>query len=63
MLRIESLQTEGNNVIRYICSIRVYKSREITLFGVHVRRGITQCVCAKGSNYTCPVGLSVFKGK
>jgi hypothetical protein len=25
--------------------------------------GITQCVCAKGSNYTCPVGLSVFKGK
>jgi hypothetical protein len=23
MLRIESLETEGNNVIRYICSIRV----------------------------------------
>jgi hypothetical protein len=39
MLRIESLQTEGNNVIRYICSIRVYKSREITLFGVNVRGG------------------------
>jgi hypothetical protein len=52
MLRIESLQTEGNNVIRYICSIRVYKSREITLFGVNVRGGggIIQCVCAKGSN-------------
>ena len=37
MLRIERLYTEGNNVIRYIRLIRVYKPREITLFGVYVR--------------------------
>ena len=34
---------------RCVCSMRV--------------REITQCVCSKGSNYTLPVWLNVFKGK
>ena len=32
-----------------VCSVRVVE--------------ITQCVCSKGSNYTFPVWINVFKGK
>ena len=53
---------QGNNVMPYICSMRVYKPSEITLFGVCVRWGeITQCVCSKRSNYTFPLGFSIFR--
>ena len=45
----QSLQTKGHNFIRCVCSMRVGE--------------ITECVCSKGSNYTSPVWLNVFKGK
>ena len=45
----QSLYTKGNNCIRCVCSMRVGE--------------ITQCACSKGSNYTFPVWLNVFKGE